>query len=402
MRTKPHERFCPPSAREVDARFKELNFDLPYSYDLAFDLANAASHEHFGGSSLDSIVPVELDRTVYKTDEEYAKALAYHRNVQEFIKTIDFKAYSGGTPLAKAASIIAALSSDEDGQPGDGDGATLPIFKKSTEDMKKSASKIEDRLKAVVEAAKTTLAHETEKCSSPEMLLQSISKTQMEILDHIAVLQKRGNIKSKRNPAETTLNRMSEYSQVGSSNPVNMLLPTFGYKFATKQLVVKEPKQSCKQLLILAIDDSSSMRSPGKGPWVKAIISNRLTAVLEGKAELLITWFLQSPDEKNSVYLKTKEDVQEYIKTFNIGYFGGGSTNVQNTILVLQQAIKDGKFGKHKFVGVRPEIVIMNDGQDTVKFFKPTVRTHAFILGQDNEGLQAVITASGGTFERFL
>lgn len=402
MRTKPHQRFIPPTAREVDDRFKELEFNLPYSYDLAFDLANAASHEHFGGSSLDSIVPIKLNRTNYDTDKEYAEAIAYHQNVQEFIKTVDFSAYSGGTPLAKAASIIAALSSDEDGKPGDGDGAALPIFKKSTEDMKKSISKMEDRINAVVEAAKTTLAHLTEKCNSPEMLLQSISESQMKVLDHIAVLQKRGNIKSKRNPAETTLNRMSEYSQVGSTSPVNMLLPTFGYKFATKQLVVKEPKQSCKQLLILAIDDSSSMTDDGKRPWVRAIISNRLTAVLEGKAELLITWFLQSPDEKNSIYLRNKKDVQEYIKSFFIGRFGGNSTNVQNTILVLQQAIKDGMFGEHKFVGVKPEIVIMNDGQDTVGFFKPAVRTHAFILGQDNEGLQAVITASGGTFERFL
>lgn len=175
-----------------------------------------------------------------------------------------------------------------------------------------------------------------------------------------------------------------------------MLMPTFDYKFATQQLIVKRQVQGRKQTLFYIIDDSGSMAAQEKVAWVKALTINRLEAVYDGKAELMIGWFITDLDYTNIQYIRNKTEAKRFYDRKFYGRFNGGNTNVE-------QAVKTAIDVMQKLAQVtKPEIVVINDGEDLVNNFKPSVRVHGFILGRDNITMQKMCGVSGGTYTRYL
>jgi hypothetical protein len=406
-RTIPHHLYVEPTRRDVQERFKELGFDKTYSYDLVRDIANAMSHVQNGGKVTDAMTNVSdwVLPSDYKSEREYQRALSYHENVQRFISSLDFDKFSGNTPLAKAASVVAALSSQEGGQGSEGDGQPLPIFRGSSESMEEKAKKLEEAVDQTVEANKSLARYIINPDeSSPEVALATLNSENRDLLAKLALLGDRGKIRSQRTSPTNKLAQMSEYSQVGRVNGMsNVLLPTFGYKFATKQLVVREPEQSTRQTLVLLIDNSGSMDETDKLSWVKAIVVDRLDAVSRGEAELYIGWFECSLDEENIVKIANKKEAIAFLQEGFLGNFNGGKTDVQRAVEQVCEGIKLGRLGNYSLNGVKPQIVVMNDGQDFVDSnYKPSVVTHGFILGRDNDGMKSMIANCGGHYERFL
>lgn len=409
MRTVPHKLYISPTRREIQKRFEEIGFNKPYSYDLVRDIANAISHIQYGGRVADCFTNVRdwVRPSEYSSLHEYESAVSYHENVQKFIKSLDFDIFSGNTPLAKAASIVAALSSQEGGQGDEGEEGEnnfLPFFLDSSKSMEEKAKKLEDDVRKIVQANKSLAKYIINpNDTSPETGLANLTEEQKDLIEKLAILGERGAIRARRTSPKNTLVQMSDYSQVARVNSVSeLVMPLFGYKFATKQLIVREPEQSTKQTLVLMIDDSGSMDTPEKLAWVRALIINRCDAVARGEAELYIGFFLNTFDNENVTKIATKKDALEYIKSPYKGKTSGG-TNIEYAVRQVCECIKRGKIGPHRIKSVNPQIVVINDGEDTVDGnFKPEIVTHGFILGQDNEGMKSMIANCGGHYERFM
>jgi Mg-chelatase subunit ChlD len=402
IRTVPEKHYIQPSSEEVRSRFNDLGFTLPYSYDLVVDLANAFSHVSTGRSVEESLI----DLGNYDLSEE---ALTYHSNVQRFVSSLNWSEFTGNTPLEVASSVVAALSQQEGGQPEEGaDGMPLPIFSDGDTDPSEVASKIEEQIEQLDAGTDSVVAKQylkEELTKGKEMALMSLTKEQKAIVANLAVLGKRGKIVSRKRLSSVRSVQMSSHSQVGRlQSASSMVMPSFGYKFATKQLNVRENISFGKQKLIVIIDNSSSMDMCAKMAWVKSLLLNRLQAVVDGKAELYVLPFLTSVYEESTVRITCKEEAFAVIARLKdsrlpLFSYSGGSTNVKNSVQETEKLIDEGFFGDHDSDF---QIVIMNDGDDTVTPFKPKNPTHAFILGQDNEGLEKVIKSSGGHYERFL
>lgn len=226
-----------------------------------------------------------------------------------------------------------------------------------------------------------------------------MSVDQKRLFDKLAVLRDRGKIKAVKVKAERKISRMEEYSQLPQlANMSSKLLPTFNYKFATKQLLVKQDKQATKQNLLLLIDDSGSMSYSAKMQWVEALVYNRLDAVLQNNARLMIAWF-EGKIHRYTI-IENRQQAKEFIlnkKSF--GSFNGGGTNIERALKEGLNLIKT-KFNSDH---TNSQILIINDGQDEIDpNFKPGITTSVFILGTDNYELKKVCINSGGMYEKFL
>jgi uncharacterized protein with von Willebrand factor type A (vWA) domain len=409
IRTHSNKRYISPNHYEVCERFKEIGFTLPYSYDLAVDLANAYSFVMAGEHPSNAINSLSLDDFSNYPEEKAQELLEYNQNVQRFINGINWGSYSGYTPLEKAASVIAMLSAQaEDAQDASGDeseGTPLPIFSnKKGEEMAKQINEEVENLPPIDAFTESALDKFLDiKGSTKEVRSANIPKNKLNLVKKLALLGNRGKIKAIRTSAKTSPQRMSEYGEATRLNSMSSVgLPTYGYKLATKQLVVKKPQQSAKQMLIVLMDISGSMNDSAKQEWVKALLLNRLDAVLKNEAELIVIPFAaEIYPEDTWVFVTTKAQAAKKaidLRKSNLFSFSGGGTNVQRASEQTEELISRKKFGSKDF-----QIVIMNDGEDSVDAnYKPKVKTHAFILGKDNAGLKSVVESTGGLYERFL
>ena len=197
---------------------------------------------------------------------------------------------------------------------------------------------------------------------------------------------------------------MNEFGQVGRlSNMSQIGMPTFNVKLAQKALQVRDVEQAAKQILIFLIDISGSMSCYDKISWIKALMHNRLTAVKAGDAELFVVPFEMKAFLDKVTAVRTAE---EAIRLGGLGWYPeicGGDTDVEEAVRQVCNSIDRGNIGGHALNGVKPEIVVINDGQDDVDpSFCPKYKTHGFILGRDNDGMKGMIKNCGGLYERFL
>lgn len=407
-RTVPHKSYSEPTRQEIQSCFSEIGFNKSYSHDLVRDIANVISHVEAYEDIESSLLNVESQiSTANKSQEEIKEEIGYHTNIQTFLKSLDYTALKGNTPIQKASTIIAALSNQEGGEPSEGDGDIIPIFQDSSkEDIKKNTEKMQEDIEAFLEANKSLAKYLINPDEvSEQAALANLTNSQKDLISKLAVLGSRGKIKSKKTSAIQTIEQMSEYSQVAClANMTALALPTFNYKFASKQLIVKSPKQSSKQMVVLLIDNSGSMaQGDQKLAWVKALMIDRLEGVSKGQSELFICWFENDVDNDNIIHISTKQNAIDFLKKNFIGNFNGGSTNIQKAVTSICEGIKTNRLGTHSLKGENPQIVVINDGQDDVDSnFKPEVTTHGFILGRDNNGMKSMISNCRGHYERFL
>jgi len=411
-RTKPHKSYAELDRRDIQSRFREIGFEGAYSYDLVRDIAHAYSFYERNESVSDSFLDIksQLNSNDFDSMKEYNEAVQYHENVQQFLSSLTYEKFTGDTPLQKAASVVAALSSQEGGSGEEGEGAPLPIFMPNEENgdetIEEKVTKLHEDVDQVVDINESSLRFTfNPEGKSPEASLSTLTKKQKGLLSKMAVLGTKGKIKAKRQSKEMKFSRMNQYSQVSRlANVSSMMMPTFKLKFMKKELTVKKPKQASKQLLVFIIDSSTSMNTREKHQWVTALLYNRLDAVAKGEAELFIGYFLYDVDVDSFSYLRNKADVKRFLQDFSISCPYNEGTDVGKSVKTTIECIKKGYFGDLKInTNTNPEIVVMNDGQDCVDpTYTPEITTHGFILGTDNEDMEAMCNNSGGIYERFL
>ncbi len=443
MKLTAHKYYSSPNVIDVEARFNDIGYYEDYDYEFVRDLSNAISHTVNGGIVNDSFTGVDTQ-------------------LEEFVSSLDLSVFSGNSPIAKASSVMAAIKAKEnyDKNKEDGDSVekerekaqknfcynsnkAMKQFEKdcnSEGEGEESDKEGNGKPKEGKGKPKEGNRNSNEKCEkigagasfgneltefirtnkklfetgegkeinpnnkTPEVALLNLSPLDIERIEKIALLKSRNKIKSRRQPAERKIQILNDYSDVSKAFPFSSVaMPSFKYKFATKQLPIKKEIPPDRQILICAIDNSGSMSCYEKIEWVRSIIYNRLDAVASGEAELYICWFVRYVDTDSIFKITNKKEAEAFRKLQFYGEFGGGGTDIQNVIEYLSETVSKGVLGNHKLKLVKPEILIINDGQDHVNpNFVPKIKTHAFILGDDNNALKKVVESSDGHYERFL
>jgi hypothetical protein len=385
MRTKNHPLYIPPSREDVQTRFREIGFTKPYSHDLVKDIANAYSYIMQGNNVTDCFVD---------SGNKYTQA------VHNLLENTDFSKLSGRSPLEKAASLICNLTKIRNtGRSRGGEGETLPIFEKnSSEEIQEKLEKIQEDVEAVREAGE--IAAHSMGVNCVESMDRYDLKRNKGFLDNLALLNSKKFLQASKVTKKVFNRRMSEYSQVSNlSNFSSVGMPTYKYKLASKQLNVRVRKQANVQSLFLLIDDSGSMDCDDKNNMLQALLVNRLQAVADGKAVLYIATFVGDMSDK-IITVDSKAKAIKYANWFP--NLNGGNTNVRQAVKSACKIIQSGKINGQPIKGENPEIVVINDGDDYVDDFTPSIKTHGIILGQDNDGMKQMINKSGGEYKRFL
>jgi hypothetical protein len=192
---------------------------------------------------------------------------------------------------------------------------------------------------------------------------------------------------------------MRDYAQFSNIELYQKILPNFKAKLLTKSLSVNVPvdRKEQTQKIIILLDFSGSMAETEKQIWVNAILIDRLRYVMRGEAEVFFSYFVSDPEKLKFFHLKDKQDVTRFWSWFSNDP-NGGMTNIGDMVEKVSKCIEAKHLHNLKIdlSQEKPEILIINDGQDHVRQDEFIYKTNAVALMQQNEKLKNLCIASGG------
>lgn len=430
-----------PDIRDIRRIFYNIGYDEKYNPELVQDLAVTAAARMIG------IVP-----------QFQPEGDPYLEKLKDFLFALDFTKFSGQSPIAKAASVLQFLhnsrqlqgqggeayqkNTEGEGE-GEGKGEGKLNYKDDSnavdssessqgmirdflpEEIRTEKANGEERQMGAAGADKEPPGDPTAKAKAaneavseirkfaatsameyanlngvpPEVAAGLISKETKAMINKISLLKQRTQIRTSKPLTNKTVLKMRNYGELPAmASVVEMIKPTFGMKLATKQLGIVAPVEHAKQSVVFLIDISGSMSYKEKTDWVRALLLDRYDQVMARTAELFIVPFEGDAYVNQTLFIGNARDVRKNLKWFP--EFNGGGTDIQKAVGQVSEQIISGRVGKYVIRGERPQIVVINDGQDYVREdYKPKVVTHGFILGQHNPGMKAMCENSGGSYE---
>ena len=435
----------------INARFDGMGVTdrSKMSYELIRDLSNYHSHILMGEDPERGVIHAKQRYRLedFSSEEEYWKRIAYHNNILNFIRNININMFTGNTPAQKAASVMLAinnLNKNQDNSEGEGDDSKMMDYfkptdqevedakagkessgqKKKEEEPGKKGSTASgaggdgraDRVELLENFVHSTIDHVMESpvaaeyfqvgAKTAELAMGQLSPEQRKILEQLSIVSSMGTLKTRQTLPGKEYGRINDIGDVVYATPKSQLLsPSFNINLLEKNILTSKSKAGGKQTLIYLIDDSGSMSVKEKVRWVKTIMIDRLEAVAKNKAELYVAWYIEDILPKSVIAIKTKQQAKDFAKRQFFGNFNGGNTNIERTIENAIRGIVSGNFYGHRIKGIRPGLVLINDGQDYIKedFIVPSgITLNSFILGEDNKNLKKVTERSRGTYARFL
>ena len=295
----------------------------------------------------------------------------------------------GNTPLEKAVNVITILS--EEGK--------VDLSKMSSQQLEK---RLED-------------FHVTDSdYCNPEIQAQmgeigNKYKNKFRVLNKISLIknfgskfkvQKEVEEKIVHNSPIIAIKRMTSFTQIMNIDLYQRLLPNFNLKLALKDLNVKVPidKTEHKQKIIILVDASGSMDMTEKQDWVQSILMDRFRYVIAEEAEVYFSYF----EERTFGFhhIKNKADVIKFWRTVYNDSPCGGGTDIGGIIKTLDNEVKSGNFfgTKLDLSEERPEVLIVNDGQDSIHSNSFEYKVNAITLMSDNSELKNLCLNSKGKY----
>jgi uncharacterized protein with von Willebrand factor type A (vWA) domain len=192
---------------------------------------------------------------------------------------------------------------------------------------------------------------------------------------------------------------MRDYAQIANIDLYQKLFPNFDVKLLTKDLVVNVPvdRKEQKQKIIILLDFSGSMDEQEKQDWVNAILIDRFKYVMRGEAEVFFSYFVCSPDQMHFQHIHDRETVLKFWQTFSNDP-DGGTTRVGAMVEKVAADIK--KKTLHNLdidlSEEKPEILIINDGEDSIDSDKFPYKVNAICLMEQNNQLKNLCIATHG------
>lgn len=449
MRTSPPISYIPPTVEEIRAAAQEVGL-RSFSRDLVTDLSNLAAGGNINPPSSyreevarrvdDNLRPPEkrLSRkNTYHDDGWWLRSgtfttrrqeivaevtedhMRYHRNVSDFLASIEPSAFPGDSPLAKAMSILKLLSTQQGGQGGGEDGEPLPIFQEC-EHPEKVGKKILDAVEtaeSLSDVEKEMLDMDSDLTAlkvAEDMVDGKNKRVVLEVsrkLDQISKLQVRKQIRLEADPAgeevhQRPIKSLNELYRINQSAwALRQKSPTlFLYNAVTHNIPVRErvTRQERKQALFILLDGSGSMSQGQRHYKASGVVMNRLKAVISGDAEVFLSVF---DDKMGSVKsARTPEEARELMKKFTTGNYSGGGTDIAASVRAAHKYIQD-RIDSGSML-YRPEIVVLTDDdlsiESMVKSDIPGTVVHGFAMDNKNQSLVAFARSTGGVgFDNF-
>lgn len=196
---------------------------------------------------------------------------------------------------------------------------------------------------------------------------------------------------------------LRDYSQIHLVDNYQRVLPTFKVKLAIKDLIINAPidKKENKQKIIILLDFSGSMSYQEKQDWVITILADRLKYVMKEEAEIFFSYYCYYPSELKFHHLTNKADVLKFWSSFSTSP-NGGDTNIGAIVDHIKKEIEENKKLHNLNIDLskeKPEILVIHDGQDTVKTQDFGYKTNAITMMDGvNKDLKKVCIKSEGVY----
>lgn len=240
--------------------------------------------------------------------------------------------------------------------------------------------------------------------------LNELSKERkMEIMNHLSLVSQFGSeFKVEKEISEKIVANsdqystmiMRDYSQIHMMNLMQKVYPNFRSKFLTKDLTVSVPVDRKEQIqkIIILLDYSGSMDAYEKQVWVNAILIDRFRYVMKGEAEVFFSYFVCSTGGLNFQHIKNREDVIKFWQTFSNEPNGGG-TDIGGIVEYVADEVVNKRRLHNLDIDLseeKPEILIINDGQDSVGSNAFPYKVNAISLMSFSEELKDLCLATEG------
>ena len=314
--------------------------------------------------------------------------LADHENKMALYDSIFEKFIPGNTPLEQAIAIYRQISNmSEYADPS----------KASEDDLDFESTLDFDR--AVYADANI----------NEQLNFNELSKNRkMDILNKISIVGNLGDeFKVEKETSEKLVSNsdqyakkiMRDYAQFSQIELYQKMFPNFRTKFLTKDLTVNVPvdRKEQKQKIIILLDFSGSMDEDAKQIWVNAILVDRLRYVMREEAEVFFSYFVCDPSKLKFHHLKNRDDVMNFWTWFS-NHPNGGTTDIGAMVTSISKDIVKCKLGNLKIdLSIeKPEILVINDGQDRVGYDTLPYKVNAISLMEFSNELKNLCVKTGG------
>ena len=166
-----------------------------------------------------------------------------------------------------------------------------------------------------------------------------------------------------------------------------------------KDLVVNVPvdRKEQKQKIIIILDFSGSMNDPFKQDWVNAILIDRFRYVMQGEAEVFFSYFVNKVEDLHFHHVHDKASVINFWSMFSNDP-SGGMTRVGDMVEKISDEIKAGRLCNLDIdmSEEKPEILVINDGQDNIHSEGFPYKVNAICLEQQNNQLKKLCIETHG------
>jgi len=139
------------------------------------------------------------------------------------------------------------------------------------------------------------------------------------------------------------------------------------------------------------------MDEPEKQTWVNAILIDRLRYVMKEEAEVYFSYFVHDPKKMLFHHLKDRNDVMNFWTWFSNDP-NGGTTDIGAMVTSIDGDISKRKLGNLSVdLSVeKPEILVINDGQDRVGYDTLPYKVNAISLMDFSDELKTLCVKTGG------
>ena len=230
----------------------------------------------------------------------------------------------------------------------------------------------------------------------------------MDVLDKISIVGQLGDqFKVEKEVDEKLVSNsdqyakkiMRDYAQFSNIELYQKMFPKFRTKFLTKDLTVNVPvdRKEQKQKIIILLDFSGSMDEVEKQIWVNAILIDRLRYVMNEEAEVFFSYFIHDPKRLEFHHLKNRQDVMNFWSWFSNDP-NGGTTDIGAMVTSISNDIAKCKLGNLNIdLSVeKPEILVINDGQDRIGYNTLPYKVNAISLMDFSDELKTLCIKTGG------
>jgi uncharacterized protein with von Willebrand factor type A (vWA) domain len=371
--------YLTPSAKDIKAKVRGVKKQS--SIDLIKELARVCYFKMIDETEYAADKYKDLDSLSDEDKGEYLKKKPLFDSVYE-------QYVPGFTPLEQAIAIYLKLKESPGKQKDDDD-----------DDEETDTSKAFDFDRSLY----------SDPNINEQLDLNELSKDKkMEIMNHISLVGKFGNeFKVEKEISEKIVANsdqystmiMRDYAQIHIMPLYQKMFPNFRTKFLTKDLTVNVPVDRKEQIqkIIILLDYSGSMWEEQKQIWVNAILIDRFKYVMRGEAEVFFSYFVHDPEQLEFKHIKDREDVIAFWQTFSNEPNGGG-TEIGDMVNYVANEINDRKLHNLDIdlSEEKPEILIINDGQDSINTEKFPYKVNAISLMQFSDELRDLCLETDG------